>query len=134
MAMTAPILSSSNTRKEHTMKQILAGLALCFAAATPALAACYGSDSFSTCTDNAGNTYNVQRYGNTTNVQGYGANGSTWNQTSNTIGNTTYHNGTAADGGNWNGTSTRIGGTTYNSGTDSDGNAYRSTCNQFGCY
>lgn len=116
------------------MKRILAALILS-AAAAPSFAACFGTGAYQTCTDDSGNTYNVQRYGNTTNVQGFNpSTGSSWNQNSNTIGNTTYHNGTAADGGSWNGTSTRIGGTTYNSGTDSDGNYYQSTCNQFGCY
>lgn len=31
-------------------------------------AACYGSDSFHTCNDNSGNTYNIQKIGDTTYV------------------------------------------------------------------
>lgn len=98
-------------------------------------AACYGSGAYQTCNDNAGNSYNVQRFGNTTQVQGTNAQtGSNWNQTTQTIGNTTFHNGTAADGSSWNGTSQNIGGTTFHRGTDSDGNAYSKTCNAHGCY
>lgn len=98
-------------------------------------AACYGSGAYQTCNDNAGNSYNVQRFGNTTQVQGTNAQtGSNWNQTTQTIRNTTFHNGTAADGSSWNGTSQNIGGTTFHRGTDSDGNAYSKTCNAHGCY
>jgi len=86
---------------------------------------CVGSGSYTYCTDNNGNSYNVQRIGNTTFVNGNNAaNGSSWSQTSQTIGNTTFHNGTAANGNSWSGTSQQIGGTTFNSGVDSRGNYY----------
>ncbi len=118
------------------MKIPLLATAFALALSAPAaFAGCFGTGAYQTCTDNSGNTYNVQRFGNSANVQGFNPNtGSSWSQNSNTIGNTTYHNGYSADGESWNGTSTNIGGTTYNSGTDSDGNYYQSTCNQYGCY
>lgn len=116
------------------MKRFAAVLVL-IALSPAAFAGCYGTGTFKTCTDNSGNTYNVQRFGNTTNVQGFNAgNGSSWNQHSTTIGNTTFHNGTSANGNSWNGTSQQIGNTVINSGVDSRGNAYRSTCNSYGCY
>ena len=56
------------------------------AASVAASAGCFGSDNFKTCTDDNGNTYNVQRYGNTTSIQGSNpGTGSQWNQTSTTI-------------------------------------------------
>lgn len=98
-------------------------------------AQCFGPANMQTCTDNSGNTYNIQRFGNQTMMQGYNpSTGSNWNQNSTTIGNTTFHNGTAADGGSWNGTSTRIGNSTFYNGTNSKGQPYSATCNQFGCY
>lgn len=115
------------------MKRTLTIVALSLAAQS-AVAGCFGTGSFQTCTDDSGNTYNVQRFGNTTHLDGYSANGSHWSQDSSTIGGTTFHHGYSADGGSWNGTSTRIGDTTFNSGTDSDGNHYQSTCNSYGCY
>jgi len=115
------------------MKRTLAIVALSLAAQS-AVAGCFGSGSFKTCTDDSGNTYNIQRFGNTTHLDGYSANGSHWSQDSSTIGGTTYHNGYSADGNSWNGTTTTIGGSTFHSGTDSNGNSYQSTCNQYGCY
>ncbi|MFI8608486.1 hypothetical protein ACIGFL_09195 [Pseudomonas sp. NPDC077649] len=115
------------------MKHLISAIAAFFLS-SQAIAGCFGSGSLQTCTDNSGNTYNVQRFGNTTSVQGYNAGtGSNWNQTSTTIGNTTFHNGTSANGNSWNGTSNRIGNTTFHNGTDSKGNPYSATCNQFGC-
>lgn len=100
-----------------------------------AQANCYGSDSYQTCTDSSGNSYNVQRYGNTTNVQGYNdGTGSTWSQSSSTYGNTTYHNGTAANGNSWSGTTSTYGGTTTHQGIDSNGQSYFKTCNSYGCF
>jgi hypothetical protein len=116
------------------MKRLAAAIGL-VALSPAAFAGCFGTGSFKTCTDNSGNSYNVQRYGNTTNVQGFNSGtGSSWNQRSTTIGNTTFHNGTSASGNSWNGTTQRIGNTVINSGTDSRGNVYRSTCNSYGCY
>lgn len=123
-----------------------------------ASAACYGSSTFKTCTDQSGNTYNVQRIGNTTQVNGYNsATGSNWNQSSQRIGNSTFTTGTDSDGNSWNQNSQKLGDTTiqsgydsngrsYNgtvrkvgnsvnySGTDSNGNYYNKTCNEYGCY
>jgi|TARA_R100001143_G_scaffold25537_1_gene25789 hypothetical protein len=115
------------------MKRTLAIVALSLAAQS-AVAGCFGTGSFKSCTDDSGNTYNVQKFGNTTHLDGYSTDGSHWSQNSNTVGNTTYHDGYSADGDSWNGTTTRIGDTLYNSGTDSDGNYYQSTCNDYGCY
>lgn len=102
------------------------------AAAAGANARCFGTGNFQTCTDDSGNTYNVQRYGNTTHMQGYGANGSTWNQTSQTYGNTTYHNGTAANGNPWSGSTMNLPGMQIHQGTDSRGNPYSTTCTRWG--
>lgn len=99
-----------------------------------AQAACYGTGSYQTCTDNSGNSYNVSRYGNQTQVNGYNAGtGSSWSQNSTTVGNTTFHNGTAANGNSWNGTTQSYGGITTHSGTDSRGNYYNKTCTAYGC-
>lgn len=109
-----------------TTLALLAGIA--------ANAACYGSGAFQTCTDNSGNTYNVQRYGNTTEVQGSNAStGSNWSQQTQTYGNTTYHQGIAGNGQGWNGTSQTIGNTTYHNGVDSRGNIYNKVCDSYGC-
>ncbi|WP_155398248.1 hypothetical protein, partial [Vibrio owensii] len=82
------------------MKHLL--LLISLSLSTNALANCYGSDSYKTCYDDNGNTYNVQKYGNTTSVQGYNSQtGSSWNQTSTSVGNSTYTNGTSADGNSW---------------------------------
>lgn len=121
-------------RGATAMKRLAAAIGL-VALSPAAFAGCFGTGSFKTCTDNSGNSYNIQRFGNTTNVQGFNSStGSSWNQHSTTIGNTTFHNGTSASGNSWNGTSQRIGDTVINSGTDSRGNAYHSTCNSYGCY
>lgn len=98
-----------------------------------ASAACVGSDAFSYCTDNQGNSYNVQRIGDSTYVSGQNSQGDSWSQNTQRIGNTTYHNGTAANGNNWNGTTSSFGGTTVHQGTDSNGESYYRSCNQFGC-
>ncbi len=116
------------------MKNLLIASALVFAPFF-ADAACFGSDAYQTCTDDSGNSYDVQRYGNTTQMQGYNSsNGSQWSQTTQTYGNTTYHNGTAANGSSWSGTSSSYGGTTVHQGTDSNGQSYYKTCNKYGCY
>ena len=116
------------------MKKITLSLALSCAAIS-SQAACFGSGAFQTCSDNEGNHYNVQRFGNTTTMQGSNtANGTTWNQTSNTMGNTTYQNGTASNGQSWNGTTTSLPGMQVQQGTDSRGNSYHRTCTATGCY
>ncbi|TPI56828.1 MULTISPECIES: hypothetical protein [unclassified Mesorhizobium] len=115
------------------MKILLMAMVLAIAP-TSLQAACFGSHAFKTCTDENGNSYNIQHYGNTTNMTGYNANtGSTWSQNSNTFGNTTITNGTAADGGAWHMQQQRIGNSSFYSGTDSDGNAFSGSCGAFGC-
>jgi hypothetical protein len=101
---------------------------------THANAACYGSGAFRTCTDDSGNSYNVQKYGNTTTMQGYNAGtGSQWNQTSQTFGNSTYIQGNS-NGRTWNEQiHTSPGMTTY-SGTDSLGRSFNKTCTALGCF
>jgi hypothetical protein len=117
------------------MNRFFGMLALGVLLAGSAQASCFGSGSFQTCTDESGNTYNVQRYGNTTNVQGSNpSTGSSWNQTSQTYGNTTYQSGTASNGNSWNGTTQQIGNTTINSGTDSRGHSYHKSCTNGICY
>lgn len=96
-------------------------------------AACVGTGSYRTCSDNQGNSYSVQRYGSTTYLQGHNSNtGSSWNQSSQRIGNGTYHSGRDAQGNAWSGTSQQIGNTTFNSGYDSDGNSYSGTTQRIG--
>lgn len=106
------------------MKKWILALGL-VAAAGMAQASCIGSSSFSSCTDDRGNNYDVSRFGNTTYVQGRNSGtGSTWSQTSQSVGSTTFHSGTASDGRSWSGTTQSSGGTNYYSGTDSRGNSY----------
>ena len=101
--------------------------------ATVANATCVGSGAFTTCTDSAGNNYNVQRYGNTTNMQGYNAGtGSAWTQNSQTYGNTTQIQGNT-NGNSWNQTIQTLPGMTIQSGTDSRGNYFTRTCTAYGC-
>lgn len=116
------------------MKLVLA-TALLAALSIPAIAGCVGSGSFSTCYDDSGNSYTVQRFGNMTTVQGFGASGSSWNQTSQTFGNQTYTNGTAANGQNWNETQLRYGnGNSSVYGTNSQGQPYTYFCTRLtGC-
>jgi hypothetical protein len=100
---------------------------------TPVSATCFGSDAFSTCRDDSGNSYTVRRFGNSTWMNGYNPEtGSTWSQNSRTIGNTTYHNG-ETNGDSWNMTDHRFGSTRTFSGTDSDGNSFYYTCGPSGC-
>lgn len=85
------------------MRLIWFATAAIFTLAGNAQAACFGSQAMSTCTDDSGNTYNVQRYGNTTQVQGSNPyTGNMWNQTNQTYGNTTYQTGNSSNGNSWN--------------------------------
>lgn len=96
-------------------------------------AACYGSASYKTCTDDQGNSYSVQKSGNQTRVQGYNyQTGSSWSQSTQRIGNSSYTTGYDADGNSWNSNSRTIGNTTYQSGTDSDGNYFNNTIRRSG--
>jgi hypothetical protein len=100
----------------------------------PASAACFGSDEFSTCTDDSGNTYDIQRFGNQTDMNGSNAGtGSNWSEHSMTLGDTTYIDGQAANGNSWNETEQHIGNTEIYSGTDSNGNSFYRTCGPGGC-
>ncbi|MDW9459362.1 hypothetical protein GOA57_05230 [Sinorhizobium meliloti] len=68
----------------------------------PAFAACFGTDTLSTCTDDSGNHYTVTRMGNTTMMEGSNARtGSRWSQDSYSIGNSTIHHGRDSDGNSW---------------------------------
>jgi transcriptional regulator with XRE-family HTH domain len=124
------ILMKVKSPTHRVLQALAAALAL---TGGPAVASCYGSDSFQTCTDESGNTYNVQRFGNTTHMQGSNSDGSIWSQQSTTMGNSTLHTGTAADGGNWNMQQYRSGSGTSYTGTDSDGNSINSYCTKYGC-
>lgn len=102
----------------------------------PALAqaGCFGSDTYKTCTDDSGNTYQVNKFGNQTVVNGRSQDGNAWNQTSNKIGNQTITNGNAANGQSWNSTTTSYGNGQYNvQGTDANGQSFYKACNQYGC-
>jgi hypothetical protein len=112
------------------MRTVLAfSVLLSLALASPASATCLGSAAFSTCTDEDGNTYNIQRFGNQTIVTGDG--GSAYSQQ---FGNTTYLNGQASDGSSWSGSQEHIGNMDIYSGTDTEGNSYSRTCGPKGCY
>ncbi len=88
------------------MKIAFTALALSLIIA-PAHAACFGTDTFQSCTDNSGNSYSVTRMGNHTMMQGYNSEtGSNWSQNSTTVGNTTFHNGVDKDGDSWSTTCT----------------------------
>lgn len=102
----------------------------------PTWAACFGSTNMYTCSDNSGNSYNVNRFGNTTTVNGYNAQaGSNWNQTSQHYGNTTYTQGQAANGNSWNSTTQSYGNGYSNTyGTDSRGRSFSRQCGPYGCY
>ena len=72
---------------------------------SPAHANCFGTSTMSTCYDDSGNSYNVQRFGDQTFMHGSNARtGSSWSQNSLSIGDTTFHNGTDSDGNSWNST------------------------------
>lgn len=109
---------------------------LCAFTSISVSAQCIGTDAMSTCYDNNGNSYTVNRMGNMTTVNGHNSQtGSSWSQTSQTIGNQTYTNGRAANGQAWNQTQTNFGnGTRTISGTDSNGQHYSTTCTSIGCY
>jgi hypothetical protein len=116
------------------MKNLIVAIAIL---ATPFVvnAGCFGSEAFKTCTDDSGNTYNVQKFGGTTNVQGTNSQtGSAWSQTSNTFGNTTQTYGNAANGSTWNSTTIASPGMTQQFGTDSKGDSFNKTCTQAGCF
>ena len=114
------------------MKKLIAlGL---FCVSSVASAQCIGTNALSTCYDNNGKTYQVNRMGGMTTVNGRNSNtGSSWSQTSNTIGNSTYTNGRASNGQTWNETQTNMGSTRMIYGRNSQGQSYIHTCNQFGC-
>ena len=100
----------------------------------PASAACFGSAAYSTCTDDSGNSYSIQRFGNQTFMNGSNAAaGSNWSEHSMTLGNTTYIDGKAANGNSWNETEQHLGNTETYSGTDSNGNSFFRTCGPGGC-
>lgn len=100
-----------------------------------AYANCFGSPTMQTCTDNNGNSYQVNRFGNTTTVHGYNAQtGSSWNETANTYGNNTYINGTAANGASWNENIMNLGnGSRIINGTNSQGRSFSRYCTAYGC-
>lgn len=102
---------------------------------TSALANCFGGPTMQTCTDNNGNSYQVNRFGNTTMVNGYNVQtGSSWNETANTYGNRTVINGTAANGASWNENIMNLGGgTRMINGINSQGQSYSHYCTAYGC-
>lgn len=101
-----------------------------------AFSQCIGTKEMSTCFDNNGNTYQVNRMGNSTYVQGHNSQtGTSWSQQTQTFGNQTTTTGRAANGQTWTQNRTDFGGGNYSvSGRNSQGQNYQQTCNQFGCY
>lgn len=111
------------------MKKLLLISSLFLSVSNIAQAECYGTDIFSTCYDNNGNTYDVTRYGNTTEVSGYNSRtGSRWSQESTTYGNTTEMTGKDKNGNSWNQTITDYGTFIDYDGKDSQGNRFNKTC------
>lgn len=116
------------------MRYVSFALLTALLASGPVSAACFGSDNYYTCTDNAGNSYNVSKFGNSTSVQGYNSGtGSNWSQQSFDYGNSTQTYGTASNGRSWNMQTQTYGGMTTYSGTDSGGNSFYNTCTIYGC-
>jgi hypothetical protein len=114
--------------------RLLLGLLLCGAAFT-SQAACVGTGNFRTCTDNAGNSYNIQRFGNSTTMSGTNPRtGSEWSQQSHTFGNTTNTYGRDATGRTWNSTTITTPGTTQQFGRDSRGQPFSKICTAAGCF
>lgn len=110
---------------------IAAGVLWCAAAG----ATCYGTGSYQTCNDGAGNSYTARRYGDTTQVQGTNTQtGTSWSQTTRNVGNTTRYQGSAANGESWKGTSQPSGGATFHRGVDSQGNSSTRICPVTGCF
>lgn len=71
-------------------RSTLAGLAAWFLIGV-GHAYCLGTGAFQTCTDDSGNSYNVQRMGNMTIQSGTAANGQQWNQTIQTMDHLQWH-------------------------------------------
>lgn len=104
-------------------------------AASGANAACFGGPTFSTCTDDSGNSYTVQRFGNSTTVNGYNpSTGSSWSQRSHTFGNTTNVYGSDSQGRSWNNTIQTSPGMVRQYGTDASGQSFHRTCTAAGCF
>ena len=110
-------------------------VALLASLSVPALSACVGTDSYRTCYDDNGNTYNTTRSGGYSQTSGYNSNtGSSWEQSSISTGGITQTYGTAADGGSWDSTTIRNGDLTTTYGTDSNGDSFSKTCYDGVCY
>ena len=118
------------------IKSVFLVLAVSLSLTGQSFAQCIGSDYLSSCNDNSGNSYTVQRIGNSTYMNGSNARtGSNWSQQSQQIGNSTYTTGRASDGNTWNSTTTNYGNGNYSiSGSDASGNSFNKYCTSMGCY
>ena len=118
------------------IKSVFLVLAVSLSLTGQSFAQCIGSDYLSSCNDNSGNSYTVQRIGNSTYMNGSNARtGSNWSQQSQQIGNSTYTTGKASDGNTWNSTTTNYGNGHYSiSGSDASGNSFNKYCTSMGCY
>ena len=118
------------------IKSVFLVLAVSLSLTGQSFAQCIGSDYLSSCNDNRGNSYTVQRIGNSTYMNGSNARtGSNWSQQSQQIGNSTYTTGRASDGNTWNSTTTNYGNGHYSiSGSDASGNSFNKYCTSMGCY
>lgn len=116
-------------------KLILVGLLTSGFMSMTAHAECIGTDSYSTCSDDNGNVYDVTRYGGTTEVSGHNnRTGTTWRQTTEKLGNQTETRGTASNGAEWEETRTETGGGNYTvTGVNAQGERYDYNCSQAGC-
>lgn len=113
----------------------LSALILALGLSSTAHAACFGSPGFQTCTDNSGNSYNVQRFGGSTYMQGNNSRtGSRWSQNSQTFGNTTNVQGRDSSGRSWNNTIQTSPGMVRQYGRDASGRSFNRTCTAAGCF
>ena len=113
----------------------LAMLVLALGLSSAAHATCVGTPGFQSCTDNAGNSYTVQRFGGSTYMQGNNSrNGSSWSQNSQTFGNTTNVYGRDSSGRSWNNTIQTSPGMVQQYGRDASGQPFSKTCTTAGCF
>lgn len=110
------------------MKKIVLAIAAMLAATNASQAGCFGTGTYSTCTDASGNRYSIQRFGGNTYMNGYNANtGSSWSRNSSTFGNSTYTYGRNSQGQSWTSTTNQFG--SY--GRNSSGQSWN--CGILGC-
>lgn len=110
---------------------LVAGVLSC----TVASAACYGSRSFQTCSDDPGRSEDVRRQGDAMPYRdGTPPAGTGRAPLAPAPGDARTRQGAAANGGAGGGTSQNYGDTTYRQGIDNRGRYYNRTCTATGCF